>query len=113
MSVDLAADLATEQDAVQLANAVKKEAKIQRVIKALISQSLSRPDNDPQVLDTECNSCHVKLEAEQTRKCARCRVMIYCSRECQTSDWLEHKKLCEKQNFILKVRQSFSSVQFS
>ena len=30
------------------------------------------------------------------RRCSRCKKMFYCSKECQKSEWLEHKKDCQK-----------------
>jgi MYND finger len=30
-----------------------------------------------------------------TKKCAKCREVSYCSRECQTRDWPSHKKSCK------------------
>ena len=30
------------------------------------------------------------------KKCSRCRAVIYCSRECQTAHYPEHKKLCRE-----------------
>jgi hypothetical protein len=34
----------------------------------------------------------------QKSKCARCKGVRYCSRECQGEDWQQHKKECKKYN---------------
>jgi len=41
--------------------------------------------------------CHVcfKLPA---KKCGKCLDVAYCSKECQVSDWKEHKKSCGIKN---------------
>lgn len=31
-----------------------------------------------------------------TLRCGRCKIVPYCSRECQRADWDEHKKLCHE-----------------
>ena len=48
--------------------------------------------NDESV-DPFCNRCR----AEAAKLCGRCKVVKYCSRECQSQDWKEHKKVCEMQ----------------
>jgi tetratricopeptide (TPR) repeat protein len=47
----------------------------------------------------ECGGCKKTTisTGEQLRKCARCLVMRYCSRQCQTDDWSSHKLTCKKQ----------------
>jgi hypothetical protein len=104
MSFDVQEALAIKQDAAKLAQAVKKEAKMQRAVRALIGQTLPDSDSDSKAVDVVCNNCQVKLEGGPQPRCARCKAVPYCSRDCQASDWTEHKKSCEKQNFILKVR---------
>lgn len=34
--------------------------------------------------------------------CSRCRSIAYCSEECQSKDWKEHKKMCKKTQRIIK-----------
>lgn len=38
-----------------------------------------------------CNKC---LKVARMKKCARCTSVYYCSRRCQTEDWVDHKKEC-------------------
>ena len=40
----------------------------------------------------KCLLC--KTTPEKLKKCGRCRVAEYCSRECQTKDWPRHKNEC-------------------
>ncbi|RYG42852.1 zinc finger MYND domain-containing protein, partial [archaeon] len=39
----------------------------------------------------KCNKCG----AEAPRRCARCKNIWYCSRECQVADWPSHKPMCD------------------
>ena len=45
---------------------------------------------------TKCNGCSKdEVELGKTLKqCAKCGSARYCSRECQKTDWKEHKKVC-------------------
>ncbi|KDR67402.1 hypothetical protein GALMADRAFT_232068 [Galerina marginata CBS 339.88] len=54
-----------------------------------------------------CYSCgRLPEEKQEFSKCARCRGVFYCSRECQKKDWADHKKFCEEPDkqraFIVK-----------
>jgi len=42
----------------------------------------------------ECNYC--KKGERRMKKCSRCKLIRYCSRECQGADWIEHKSVCER-----------------
>jgi len=46
--------------------------------------------------DLICPVC--KIIQKNMKKCSRCRNTYYCSRECQTKDWKEHKKVCKKKD---------------
>ena len=41
------------------------------------------------------NACSVCNKAS-TNRCSRCKKVYYCSPACQTTDWPEHKKICQK-----------------
>lgn len=41
-----------------------------------------------------CQKCGV---SDDLKKCARCKLVSYCSRTCQTADWKQHKKICQFQ----------------
>ncbi|KAF4635192.1 hypothetical protein G7Y89_g2901 [Cudoniella acicularis] len=45
-----------------------------------------------------CGGCKKDSSAFLTplQRCARCREVFYCSRDCQKSDWKQHKNLCGK-----------------
>ena len=44
-----------------------------------------------------CASCKKSPPAVTLKRCAKCSVTPYCSRECQKADWKSHKKSCGKQ----------------
>ncbi|KAJ7098582.1 hypothetical protein B0H15DRAFT_821301 [Mycena belliarum] len=48
-------------------------------------------------LKKSCEKCRKRPDQEGTgySVCASCKVARYCSRECQTSHWKEHKRLCQ------------------
>ena len=46
------------------------------------------------VVDRFCNSCLQPLTKKSALKCVGCYEVRYCSKECQVSDWPEHKKNC-------------------
>lgn len=39
----------------------------------------------------KCNNTEGEL-----KKCAKCKMVLYCNRECQTAHWKEHKKQCSR-----------------
>ncbi|KAF9345720.1 hypothetical protein BGX26_002811, partial [Mortierella sp. AD094] len=44
---------------------------------------------------SKCNRCSkLPTDANPLKRCSKCRVVTYCSRECQKEDWKTHKKLC-------------------
>ena len=60
----------------------------------------------------QCANCLVfgwkQVEPESLQKCGRCKVLQYCSKECQVEHWaLVHKAHCQK---IAWARQSEESV---
>lgn len=42
----------------------------------------------------QCNSCGKSLDNLQV--CGRCKSAYYCSKDCQTKDWKNHKKPCKE-----------------
>ena len=43
-----------------------------------------------------CGACSKLIEAREIKYCSRCKIRGYCSKECQSSDWKEHKLHCCK-----------------
>ena len=48
-------------------------------------------------------------DGEKFKRCARCNGADYCSRECQTSHWKEHKRMCGKSAEQLRAREGGDS----
>lgn len=62
----------------------------------------------------ECNTCKKKPPAKLS-KCAKCQLIYYCSKECQTQDWKRHKLECGKSPLLyttkVRVPESGTSVR--
>jgi hypothetical protein len=41
-----------------------------------------------------CGHC---LNTSPSHRCSKCKILKYCSRECQSSNWEKHKKQCRKE----------------
>jgi len=42
-----------------------------------------------------CNNCNIKLS--NPKFYGKCKIAIYCSKECQLNDWKNHKKQCKNE----------------
>ncbi|KAF8850178.1 hypothetical protein BDZ45DRAFT_679979 [Acephala macrosclerotiorum] len=49
------------------------------------------------IFDTESRTCNTCLLKKKVKLCTGCRTISYCSKECQTRDWQNHKKYCKQQ----------------
>ena len=49
--------------------------------------------------------CSVCLK-EGAKKCSRCKVQLYCSKECQQKDWKNHKTVCKLNKRPLNLTQN-------
>jgi len=57
----------------------------------------------------QCTQCQTKLD--KPLKCAKCKSVWYCSKECQKKNWSTHKPAChevERSSGVLKFIQMFS-----
>ncbi|MHA1680187.1 MAG: zinc finger MYND domain-containing protein [Promethearchaeota archaeon] len=45
-------------------------------------------------MKTICNKC--KDIGDAHKVCSRCKIMFYCSKDCQIKHWKEHRKICKK-----------------
>ncbi|KAG1767628.1 hypothetical protein EDD22DRAFT_874672 [Suillus occidentalis] len=62
------------------------------------------------ILRLECTQCRTKLE--KLLKCAKCKSVWYCSKECQKKHWSTHKPTChevERSSGALKFIQMFGA----
>lgn len=58
---------------------------------ALIADSTNNP---AELSLRKCWNPQCVTESSTTKKCAKCRVAMYCGQECQKAHWSEHKKIC-------------------
>jgi hypothetical protein len=48
-------------------------------------------DEEEMNRDLICETCGKR---EEIKRCAKCKLVAYCSRDCQKSNWTKHKKIC-------------------
>ena len=74
------------------------------VIASLEGTATEIAKTDKRVRRTICDACGA-LPTESTKHlcCSNCRVVYYCSKECQRRSWPEHKKHCVKTTSIKKT----------
>ena len=56
-----------------------------------MAENLGLPQLAPMPAQTQCPRC----EEKATRVCGGCKNIMYCSTECQQTDWPTHKTLCK------------------
>ncbi|CAP65695.1 uncharacterized protein PODANS_7_960, partial [Podospora anserina S mat+] len=49
-----------------------------------------------QLTMSSCTTCSKSASEVPLKRCAKCTLTEYCSRECQKQDWKAHKKICGK-----------------
>lgn len=47
-----------------------------------------------QIITYSTSSCNKCGKMNDLKKCGRCNKVLYCSADCQRSDWKQHKKTC-------------------
>lgn len=59
------------------------------------SQTYSKTPPSPDVLLRDCGLCNsTEKKRGDYQSCSRCKVVQYCSKECQKKDWKLHKRVC-------------------
>ena len=54
-----------------------------------------------------CTGCNRIKERVALSVCSRCMITQYCSRECQVTDWPQHKKACDE---IVKIHEEQTQI---
>ena len=61
------------------------------IIKILFIEELLHKDE----LSDDCFKCERWTIFKKSTRCSGCGIAVYCSKECQKADWLEHKEYCK------------------
>jgi tetratricopeptide (TPR) repeat protein len=58
----------------------------------------------------KCDHCEKVLGEENLKRCSRCRLVYYCSADCQKLHWKKHKEMCYPMHQILpaSIHQSYA-----
>jgi hypothetical protein len=59
--------------------------------------------------NAKCDDCWT-IPKEALRLCSRCKVVSYCSKECQLKDWPDHKKHCKTLAELRKDKAKVSEI---
>lgn len=70
---------------------------VQKVLEVLKVTSHTGSDEGIAVM-TACRQCKKLLVVEEAKRCSRCKLATYCSKDCQRENWIkgEHKIECSK-----------------
>lgn len=53
------------------------------------------PDGYQGLSNFNCSHCETKMNIKDLKQCSRCKLALYCSKECQLKDWYDyHKQIC-------------------
>ncbi|KAJ7712549.1 hypothetical protein B0H14DRAFT_3018232 [Mycena olivaceomarginata] len=80
--------------------AVRMRGRSQRTIQAQ-AEMFGVQFNPPRTPEATpaCYSCRRAVDRALLKRCGRCRLVWYCSVQCQTKDWPTHKRVCAKEDF--------------
>jgi hypothetical protein len=66
--------------------------------------------DDPIHAMCHVHDCYSSTPKEALKLCSRCKVVSYCSRECQMKDWPDHKKHCKVLAELRKDKAKVSEI---
>ena len=62
------------------------------------SSTGTTPTPTPTTAGNECHTCGKIIPDGTVKVCSRCKMVKYCSRDCQVDDWKTHKPYCSPKN---------------
>ncbi|KAJ3118796.1 hypothetical protein HDU96_008520 [Phlyctochytrium bullatum] len=94
----------------------KRKAEVEQVRKT-VPQAPAAPAKAPEMAPTPNRACFVCKEEikGKTKQCSACKAIIYCSAECATKDWPQHKIMCPtyKKNMIRLTSEKLHDLPFT
>ena len=71
------------------------------------SSDKDKKNDESKLSEKACNPCFVCRRVVAAQRCARCKVVYYCTKACQESHWKFHKAWCGAARDQSKVPQRY------
>lgn len=59
----------------------------------------------------QCGQCNKPIDIEKASKCGKCRLVRYCSKECQTTAWKTHKQICKEPEQVTYIQVDGDAIE--
>ena len=66
-------------------------------LRAICSEKCRNALKPHKKTEMTCNNCNKDRDIESLQRCKRCKIAVYCDKDCQKKHWVkQHQYLCEK-----------------